>query len=95
MRVCSQEHEASAFNFSLPIRHQYHDILLSCVRLLLITANLVNSSPILFTLMMEELRSFETFILTRATWRNNLQDGILEGLQLVFSYAEFTSLRML
>jgi hypothetical protein len=32
------------------------------------TANTVHSSPILATLMMEALRSFETSDLTRATW---------------------------
>jgi hypothetical protein len=40
------------------------------VRRLLVTANVVRSSPILITLMMEALRSSETSVLTRATWRN-------------------------
>jgi hypothetical protein len=46
------------------------------VRRLLFTANVVPSSPILVTLMMEALRSFETSFLTRATWRNIPEDGI-------------------
>jgi hypothetical protein len=37
----------------------------------------VLSSPILVTLMMEEIRSSETSILTRSTWRNIPEDGIL------------------
>jgi hypothetical protein len=46
--------------------------LLECyvVRRWLVTANVAPSSPILVTLMMEELSSSETSVLTRATRRN-------------------------
>jgi hypothetical protein len=44
---------------------------------LLVTVNVVPSSPILVTLIMEATCSFKTSVLTRATRRNNPQDGIL------------------
>jgi hypothetical protein len=44
-----------------------------------ITANVVPSSPILVSLMMEVIRSFETFVLTRAIRPNTAEDGILHS----------------
>jgi hypothetical protein len=49
------------------------------MRRLLVTADVVPSSPILFTLMMEALGSYETYFLTRATQRHNPEDGILHS----------------
>jgi hypothetical protein len=46
---------------------------------LLDIANVAPGSLILVTLMMEAIRSFETLVLTRATWRHIQQDVILHS----------------
>jgi hypothetical protein len=46
---------------------------------LIVSANVVPSSPILVTLMMEALCSYETSVLTRATRSNNPKGGILHS----------------
>jgi hypothetical protein len=46
---------------------------------LLVMANVVPTSPILVTMMMEAPRSFETSVLTRATRRNIPEHGIIHS----------------
>jgi hypothetical protein len=46
---------------------------------LLVTANVAPRLPMLFNLMMEVIRFFETRVLTRARWRHIPEDEILQN----------------
>jgi hypothetical protein len=56
------------------------------MRRLLVTANIVPSSPILVTLIMEALCCFETSVHTRATCRHIPEDGILRLLKIFVGF---------
>jgi hypothetical protein len=51
-------------------------VFLRSLRRLLVAVNIVYSTPILVTLITETLRSTETSVLTRTTWRKIPEDGI-------------------
>jgi hypothetical protein len=65
----SEEHTASIIRVTR-IGELGTLVFLRSVLLLLVTANVVPSSQIFVTLMMEALHSSETLVLTRATRRN-------------------------
>jgi hypothetical protein len=49
---------------------------------LIVTANVLPTSPILFIMMMEVARFSVTSILKRTTWRDIPEDGILQSYRL-------------
>jgi hypothetical protein len=62
------------------------------VRRLLVTANVVHTSSILVTLIMEAIRSYETSVLIRAVRRDIPEDAILQFIELFSIYLIFQRL---
>jgi hypothetical protein len=75
------------------VKKYYVMIFLRSVRRLPVTANIVPSSLIRDTLMMEALRSFKTSLFTTATRRNIPEDGMLHShrRELLKSYIALTA----
>jgi hypothetical protein len=65
------------------------------VRRLLVTANVVPSSPIIVTLMMVALSSSETSVLTRARRHNISEDGILQECGSLTSKPKYSSIHFI
>jgi hypothetical protein len=61
------------------VRTNIPEKILPGVRLLLVTVNVIPSSPILITLMMEAKRSSKTSVSTSTTRRNIPEYGILDS----------------
>jgi hypothetical protein len=57
----------------------YHIVFLRSMPRLLVTVNVVPSSPIIVVLMLKAISSSETSVLPRATRRNFTEDGILHS----------------
>jgi hypothetical protein len=62
----------------------------SIIRVTRISANAVPSSLILVTLMMEAIHSSEMSVITRVTWRNIPEDGILHNLTCCYTGDKYT-----
>jgi hypothetical protein len=77
MSEVAEEHSSSIIKVTTIGEQETTPAFLPSVHRLVITANVVNSSPNLVTLMTDLLRSSETSAYTRTIYRNSPEDGIL------------------
>jgi hypothetical protein len=77
LAVISNKHAEKKYCYKHTKYYVSHIVFLRRVRRLPVTANVVPSSQIIVTLMMEALRSSGRLVLARATRRDIPEDGIL------------------
>jgi hypothetical protein len=70
----SEERDASSIRLTRIGELKSTLAIFSSLRLLVVTVNFLRSTPLLVTLIMVALRSYETSVLTRATQRNIPED---------------------
>jgi hypothetical protein len=74
-----EKYQRAMNNVSSNYKLKHTAVFLRSLLRLLVTANVVHCSLILSTLMMQVICFLDTSVLTRATRRNNPEDGVLHS----------------